>query len=145
MPSPSVRFLVRTWWTCYSAGSHTWRNRSDTMLATGQVLSIIPPAIRDTLDLEILPVPGWRGAVPTWMGIPCRIGRVTVWLPIQEPRGPYRSFPILVLLPQEDLPDAPPFVCLGARFLLEHHVQVFLDEGGNGYRLVIPEPGEPGT
>jgi hypothetical protein len=75
------------------------------------------------------------------MSIPCRIARATVWLPILEPLGSYRSLPILVLLPQEDLPDAPSFIHLGAQFLVEYHVQVFLAEGGSGDRLVIPEPG----
>jgi hypothetical protein len=141
LPAPSVRFLIQAWWTCYSAGPHTWRNRSDALLATGNALSVVSPSIREGLDLETFPVPGWTGVVPTWMGIPCRIARATVWLPILDPLGSYRSLPILVLLPQEDLPDAPPFIHLGAQFLLEHHVQVVLDEGERGDRLVIPEPG----
>jgi hypothetical protein len=94
---------------------------------------VIPRTIRDLLDLEIGPAAGWRGNVPTWFGIPCSIGRVTMWLPVQEQPGQYRDFSLLVLLAREELTDAPPFIHLGAQFLLEYGVEVLLN-----YRPVPP-------
>jgi hypothetical protein len=76
--------------------------------------------------------------VPSWFGINCRIGRATLWLPVQEIPGQFQSFSILVLLPQQDLTDAPPFVHLGAQLLLEHQAEVFLDgRPGGSNRLVF--------
>jgi hypothetical protein len=50
-----------------------------------------------------------------------------------------RSFSLLVLLPDQDLDDAPPLVHLGDQFLVEYQVQVALD-GASPVRgqLVIP-------
>ncbi|MHB1426295.1 MAG: hypothetical protein ACYC3I_24280 [Gemmataceae bacterium] len=45
-------------------------------------------------------------------------------LPIQETPGQYRPLSLLTLLPQQDVPDAPPFIQLGVQFLLEHRVEV---------------------
>jgi hypothetical protein len=43
------------------------------------------------------------------------------------------------LLPQQDLRDAPPFIHLGAQFILEHQVQMALDGSSPvSGRLVIP-------
>jgi hypothetical protein len=138
-PTPTARFLAEAWWTCYSSPPHTWRRRSDAILATGQPLSVILPTIRNLLDLEIIPAPGWKGFAPTWLGVSCHVGRVTLWLPIQETPGQFHSFSLLALLPQQDVPDAPPFIQLGVQFLLEYHVQVVLDETATGAnRLVIP-------
>jgi hypothetical protein len=78
--------------------------------------------------------------VPDWFGIPSRIGRVTVWLPVQEVVGSYRSFSILVLLPKDDLQDAPPFIHVGAQFLLEHQARVMLDGGSGDSHLLFPDP-----
>jgi hypothetical protein len=126
-PTPTVRYLCTAWWTCYSTPRHTWRSRCDLLLATSQPLSVIPAAIRQMLDLVIKPVSGWRGQIPFWFGIPCRIGRAALWLPIQENPGEYREFSLLVLLPQRELKDAPPFIHLGTQSLLEYGAQVFID------------------
>jgi hypothetical protein len=92
------------------------------------------------LDLVILPVRGWRGRVPTWLGIPCRIGRVTVWLLVQEDLGRHREFSLLVLLPQGEPEDAPPFIHLGMQFLLEYRARVLLDCSSTvAGQLIIPE------
>jgi hypothetical protein len=104
-----------------------------------RALSVMPQTARNGLDPVILPAPGWQGLAPTWLGVPCRVGRVTLWLPIQEIPGHFRSLSLLALLPQQDIPDAPPFIQLGVQFLLEHHVQVVLNEAATGAnRLVIP-------
>jgi hypothetical protein len=100
----------------------------------------MPRTIRERLGIEILPVPGWKGQVPTWFGVPCRIGRVTIWLPLEDGPSLYRELPLLVLLPREDLEDAPPFIYLGMQFVLEHRAQVILDgtSPGNHGRLIVP-------
>jgi hypothetical protein len=65
---------------------------------------------------------------------------VTLWLPIEENPGEFREFSLLVLLPKEDLEDAPPYIFLGAQFLLEYQAQVHLDcsAASNPGQLVIP-------
>jgi hypothetical protein len=97
------------------------------VLATGQPLSVISPTTRQALDIVALPVPGWRGRVPTWFGIACRVGRVRLWLPVHEEPGRYREFSLLVLLPRQDLEGAPPYIHLGTQFLLEYRARVVLD------------------
>jgi hypothetical protein len=139
-PSSAVRYLCQTWWTCSSTPRHTWRRRCDTLLATDQLLSVIPRAIQHDLELVVAPVRGWKGQVPAWFGVPCRIGRVTVWLPVEDDSSPHRDLSLLALLPTQDLEDAPPFIHLGTQFLLEHQVQVVIDcssPGATG-RLIIP-------
>jgi hypothetical protein len=79
------------------------------------------------LDPVINPVSGWRGRVPTWFGIPCRIGRVTLWLPVEGRGAVFRNFSLLVLLPREELEGAPPFILLGTQFFLEYKSKVLLD------------------
>jgi hypothetical protein len=86
-----------------------------------------PAPVQQSIDLVISPVPGWKGQVPTWFGISCRIGRVSLWLPIQEQVGQYREFSLLALLPRDDLKEAPPFVHLGAQFLVEYRGRLFLE------------------
>jgi hypothetical protein len=139
LPVGVVRFLAISWWTCSSTGSHTWRNRNDALVAPEQPLSVIPFTIRNNLDPEVYPVPGWRGRIPTWYGVTCRIGRLTLWLPIEENPGQLRSFSLLALLPQQDLPDAPPFIQLGAQFLIEYRGQAVFDgETPSNSRLLVP-------
>lgn len=139
-PTPTARFCAEAWWTCYSSPPHTWRKRLDVILTTGEPFSVIVPTARDFLDLEITPAPAWKGLAPTWLGIPCQVGRVSLWLPTQETPGQMRPFSLLTLFPQQDVPDAPPFIQLGVQFLLEYKAQVVLNETGTGggNRLVIP-------
>lgn len=134
-PSAAVHYLCKSLWSCYSTPKHTWRVRCDSLLATGQPLSVVPPTIRAHLDLVIAPVPGWKGHVPTWFGVGCRVGRVELWLPVEETPGQYRRFSLLALLPRHHLDDAPPFIHLGTQFLLEYRAHVRLDcssVGGQG-------------
>jgi len=110
------------------------------MIATGQILSVIPPRATERFDIEILPERGWKGQVPSWYGVPCRIGRVTIWLPILEGPAPLRPLPLLALFPREEVEDAPPFVLLGTQFLLEHRAELHVDCSSLAGRccLVIP-------
>lgn len=124
---PSIRFLCRSWWSCYSDGSHTWRNRSDCLIATGEAVTIMPLAVRESLDLEIKPVAGWKDREPHWLGAPCLVGRTTIWLPIAEEPGQYRDFSLLALFPTDDLPHVVPYVLLGMQFFVEHRLQLTID------------------
>lgn len=91
------------------------------------------------MALDVYPVRGWRGQIPSWFGVPCRIGRVTIWLPIVENNGQLQSFSLLALFPQQELTDAPPYIHLGAQFFVEHQVQVVLDgQNPSSSRLVLP-------
>jgi hypothetical protein len=110
------------------------------MLSTGEPFSVILPRFRSLLDLVISPAPGWKGFALTWLGVPCHVGRVTMWLPSQETPGQMHPFSLLALFPKQDVPHAPPFIQLGMQFHLEYHVQVALNEtgSGGGNRLAIP-------
>jgi hypothetical protein len=134
--------LCVAWWTCYSSGEHTWRDRSDCLVSTQEPISVVLPQIRHDLDLMVHPEPAWTGPVPDWGGVPCRIGRVETWLPIQQ-GPPVRPFSLLVLLPTRTVPFAAPFIHLGNQFLLEYGVQLSLDCSGHDpracpARFVIP-------
>ena len=126
-PFPSLHFLCEAWWTCYSSGRHTWRRRSDAMLAVGQPISVIPRTAREQLDLVTASEPRWPDPVPDLLGVSCRIGRVSVWLPIEDQGGLLHRFSLLALLPRQDLPDAPPFILLGMQFLLERQALLEAD------------------
>ena len=142
LPAPAVHHVSQSWWTCHSgaSGRHRYRERFDTMLAPGLVLTVMPPTVTERFDLEILPEPGWKGQIPSWFGIPCRLGRVTIWLPVLEGPAPLRDLSLLALFPRGELEDSPPFVQLGTQFLLEHRAELCVDytsPNGDG-RLLIP-------
>jgi hypothetical protein len=142
LPAPAAHHVTESWWTCHSGAAvhHQYRERFDTMLAPGLLLTVMPPTVRERFELDVLPERGWKGQVPTWLGIPCRLGRVTIWLPILEVPAPLRPLSLLALFPAEEVEDAPPFVQLGTQFLLEHRAELFVDyssPAGEG-RLAIP-------
>jgi hypothetical protein len=99
-------------------------DRSDCLIATGEPYSIVPPQLRHDIDMIDRPEPAWTGDVPEWRGIPCRVGRVELWLPTAT--GVYRGFSLLALLPRRESPDAPPYVHLGLQFFLEYAVELTL-------------------
>ena len=80
LPAPAVHHVSQSWWTCHSgaSGCHRYRERFDTMLEPGLLLTVMPPTVTERFDLEIHPEPGWKGRIPSWFGIPCRLGRVTI-------------------------------------------------------------------
>lgn len=88
------------------------------------------------------PESGWVTAPPDWHGIPCRIGRVQVWLPVQGALA-LRPFSLLALLPTRDSLVALPYVYLGTQFLVEHWVELVIDclagvPSATSGRLLIP-------
>jgi hypothetical protein len=141
-PAPVVHYFCESWLTCHGEPStrHTYRERADSFLATEQLLSVIPLPIRELIDIQVTPERGWKGQIPTWYGIPCRIGRVRLWLPTQAGPSSHRDFSLLALLPERELEDASPLIHVGTQFLLEHRAQVHLDcssSDGRG-RLIFP-------
>jgi hypothetical protein len=108
------------------------------VLATAEPLSVILPSIRDPLDLVCASEPGWSAPVPDWRGIPCRIGRVEMWLPIED-TFLLRPFSLLALLPERDPPEWLPYVLLGAQFLQEYQAVVHL-EGSQAPALGSDDP-----
>ncbi len=140
-PFPSLRFLVPAWWTCYSAPGHTWRARSDVMIATGEAYSVVPYSTRRFLDPAIKPVPGGKGNAPAWFGVPCSFGRLRIWLPVEDESRLYRDFSLLVLLPKNDPPDTPPYVFLGTQFLSEYRATLTCDCSTDPSTSVNRSPG----
>ena len=142
LPLPACRYLGEAWWTCRSTPRHTWRDQSDWLLATDQPLSVVGPQLRHDLDLEVRPEPRWTGAIPDWQGIPCRLGRVEMGLPVQGSQL-LRPFSLLVLLPRRTALHALPYIYLGLQFLLECRAKLALDCSSGAPptlpgRLVIP-------
>jgi hypothetical protein len=84
------------------------------------------PSIRDRLDVVCTPEPTWTGGGGEWRGLPCEVGRVQLWLPVQE-TFLLRAFSLLVLLPEREPPDWLPYVLLGTQFLFEYQAVVTLD------------------
>src|SRR5258708_3341222 len=102
LPAPAPHYFCQSRLTCHGEPftRYTYRGRADSFLATEQLLSVIPLPIREFLDVVITPERGWRGQVPSWYGISCRIGRVGLWLPVEEGPGSHREFSLLALLPE---------------------------------------------
>ena len=66
------------------------------------------------------------GIKSTWTGQRCDLGRVDVWLPIEEPpflRGP---FSLLAKFPHQDPPGDPVPILLGLEFFLAHQAEFHL-------------------
>jgi hypothetical protein len=45
LPAPAIHHVCQSWWTCHSGmtGQHRYRERFDTMLAPGLLLTVMPP------------------------------------------------------------------------------------------------------
>jgi hypothetical protein len=91
-------------------------------LDTGAPLTVIPFHVQQQ-GLRWQAIPGIRA---TWAGQPCQLGRIDVWLPIDQP--PYLHGPLSVLakFPQSDPPgDLVPSL-LGLEFFLTHQAECHL-------------------
>jgi hypothetical protein len=140
-PFPGTRFYCQSWWTCRTVPRRktTWRMHFDSLLATSDDLSVLLPSVRHLYDIVVTPEPRWgRRRVPTWHGLSCRLGRVEMWLPVEEGEVPLRPFSLLVRVPATDPPGALPYVLLGTQFLQEYGVRVELEAGSGAGRLIIP-------
>jgi hypothetical protein len=62
------------------------------LLNSGAPLCIIPFAVHHTRNFAWQPLPGpWPSGLTTWLGVPCTLGRMDVWVPI--PEVPFLSGP----------------------------------------------------
>jgi hypothetical protein len=69
------------------------------------------------------------GIKTTWAGQPCDLGRVDIWLPIEQPpffRGP---FSLLAKFPRQDPPGDPVPILFGLEFFLTHQAE---------FQLLVP-------
>jgi hypothetical protein len=88
-------------------------------LDTGAPISVVPFYVHHQ-RLSWQPLPGVR---TTWVGQPCDVGRIDVWLPTSRSpflRGP---FSLLAKFPHNDPPGDLLPVLLGLEFFLTHQLQ----------------------
>jgi hypothetical protein len=138
---PKYRFWCETWWTLAhrSGNIPPWRDRSDSIPATGESISVLPSRSGLHQDIDFTLDRNLTKSIPTWHGISCQVGRVHMWLPVHG-TAVLRPFSLLTLLPRHDPPDLLPFVLLGVQFLEEYKATVTLDcsKGSGRGRLIIP-------
>jgi hypothetical protein len=132
--SPLFYFTPRV--ACLNGG--VWRDQ-ECLLSTATNISILPPALARTMDVDVMPLPGWHGVhVPHWNGVPCTIGRITMewdaWRKTLLVRVPVRRTAWMRRYP---------YVLLGTAFLLFTRAKVELQcdpraPGGPCGELVLP-------
>jgi hypothetical protein len=117
--------------------------RRKCLLDTGAPLSVIPYAIHHTHNFSWQPLPGpWPLGFTSWLGVPCSVGQIHVWIPIAEP--PYLSGPwtFIAKFAQATPPNMPANlpILLGLNFLADHHAHVALQihTGPNAGSIVLP-------
>lgn len=140
-PFPAARYFCQAWWTCRTAprSRHTYRIPFDALLATSDDISVILPPIRHLYDIVVSPEPLWRHRrIPTWHGIPCRLSRAEMWLPVEAAAGPLRPFSLLVRVPMRVPADTLPYILLGTQFLHEYKASVEINASSGSGSLVIP-------
>jgi hypothetical protein len=93
-------------------------------------LSVVPLRVQNKgLTWQRLP-----GVQTTWLGQPCTVGHIDVWLPDQTTLSQHGPFSLLAKFPQSDPPGLSVPVLLGLEFLLTHHAG-----------LNLPPPPQDGT
>jgi hypothetical protein len=91
------------------------------LLESGLGISILPRAVRRRLGVQVQTLPGWQGkSIPTWHGIPCRIGRITLSI-----SGFW--FNPLVRVPVLKKRWMPPYLLIGTEFLISKKAIVRLN------------------
>lgn len=99
------------------------------LLDTGAPLSVIPHAIHSNNRLAWQPLPGpWPPGLTTWLGVPCTLGRIDVWIPNHEAplgRGPLSFVAKFAHATPPRISGALP-ILLGLNFLADHRAEVAL-------------------
>ena len=97
---PAVPIYSRSWQL--TAGAHTipivrlWvdiafkRHQGEPLpreclLDSGAPVSVIPHSIYDSSNFEWTELPGAPLELTQWFGVPCKVGRIEVWLPVPQP------------------------------------------------------------
>src|SRR5262245_60980997 len=93
------------------------------LLDSGAPLSLVPFAVHNAESFVWQPVPGpWPLALTRWLGVPCEIGEMDVWLPTTVSphlRGPFRFIAKFALATPPSAPSNMP-ILLGLNFLADH-------------------------
>jgi hypothetical protein len=124
---------------CYDWARNAVTSREcPALLSSGDPYSVVFPA---NLPRELAaihdPVP--FDAPLSWCGVPCRLVRVRIGLPILGSLVA-RPFKLLALLAEREVEDTPPLLRLGAEFLHANRASVQLSASPCEGRLVIPYP-----
>jgi hypothetical protein len=112
--------------------------RFGALLSTGDPYSVVFPLTQpQSLGIVCEDV---EHTVPlSWCGVPCRLVRIRIGLPVVDSPSP-RPFTLLALLPTEEVEDVPPILRLGAEFLTAHKASVRLFSAPCTGDLIIPYP-----
>lgn len=96
------------------------------LLDTGAPVCVIPLGIHAPCDFDWQPVPGpWPPGLTTWMGVPCIVGRIDIWIPYAEAPfllGPLQVIAKFVQATPAQLPGNIP-ILLGLNFLADYLAQ----------------------
>lgn len=100
--------------------------------------SVLPCYLREQVSIALSQdVPElWHGRpIPSWRGVPCRIGVVGGYFRNEMDETRPFVLPILFLLPERD-PPGPRFghALLGSQFFTQYGMQIVLDYGAVRYR-----------
>jgi hypothetical protein len=101
---------------------------------TGAPLSVIPFHVHQQ-GLRWQPIPGIRA---TWSGQPCDLGRIDVWLPVDQPPAVRGPFSLLAKVPRSDPPGDPVPVLLGLEFFLAYQAGFVLFPPPQDGRILLP-------
>jgi hypothetical protein len=99
---------------------------SPCLLDTGAPLSVVPYAVHHFRSFSWQPLPGpWVPGLTNWLGVPCSVGRMDVWIPIAEApyyRGPFSFIAKFALATPSNVPPNLP-ILLGLNFLADHRAE----------------------
>jgi hypothetical protein len=101
---------------------------------TGAPLSVIPFHVHQQ-GLHWQPISGIR---TTWSGQRCDLGRIDVWLPVDQPPSVRGPLSLLAKFPRSDPPGDPVPVLLGLEFFLAHQAAFELFPPPLDGRILLP-------
>ena len=98
------------------------------LLDTGAPVSVIPHSIYDSSSFDWTELPGpWPAELTEWFAVPCKVGRIEVWLPVPQPppqpplqHGPYFFIAKFPESTPKQLKEKPVPVLAGLNFFEEH-------------------------
>ena len=133
----------RLWTSLAFACSGNTRFMGRCLLDTGAPLCIVPFAFHHHYDFAFRPLAGvWPTSFTTWMGIPCILGSVSVWVPDQQPpffRGPMTFIAKFAQATPPGIAFPLPII-LGLNFLEDHQAETFFQchSSPNAGNILLP-------